>query len=48
MWKCHRCGLIQRINYRCKKCGEKFPQVSAQKIRNLRKFKEVNKPKKVK
>lgn len=46
MWKCPKCGLLQRIDYRCRRCGKKFPQVDAQKIKKLRKFREINKPKK--
>jgi len=39
MWKCPKCGLMQRIDYKCKKCGKKFPQIKADVLKNFRKFK---------
>lgn len=39
MWKCPDCGELQRIDYKCRKCGKKFPQTQASKIKNLRQHK---------
>ena len=48
MWKCQKCGGLQRINAYCKYCGFKFPTVlTLKQMRDLRKNKELEKLKKV-
>lgn len=44
MWKCQKCGELQRITFRCKKCGFKFPGIDVVAQRKMRKVKKYPKP----